>query len=171
MLFYHQGQKRLFLMTLVLLPLPFLLILWPLFLLSMLLSLMCCRICYRCYYWYYFQHQGYCYHHFCCRWWFTVIIIDIHFLAFVDIINVIVVIVAIASFVVNGSIDDTGIVISICNTTFFLFRFYQRLLLFLFLDRSIYSFRGVLILLRFSKEYFFPWFLSHFVFKYISLFI
>ena len=83
---------------------------------------------------------------------FTVIITDIHLLAFVDIINVIVVIVAI----VNGSIVDTGIVISVCSTTFFLFRYYQRPLLFLFLDRSIYSFRGVLMLLRFSKDYFFP---------------
>ena len=71
---------------------------------------------------------------------FTVIIIDIHLLAVVDVINVIVVVVAIAFFVVNDILVDTGIVISICIATFFLFRCCQRLLLFLFLDRSIYSF-------------------------------
>ena len=71
---------------------------------------------------------------------FTAIITDFHLLAAVDVINVNVVVVVIASFVVNGMIADTGILISICSTTFFLFRCYQRLLLFFCLDKSINSF-------------------------------
>ena len=73
---------------------------------------------------------------------FTAVIIDIHLLAVIDVINVIVpaviiivVTVAIASFVVNDMIVDTGVVISICSTTLFLFRCCQRFFLFLFLDR------------------------------------
>ena len=61
---------------------------------------------------------------------FTGIIIDFQLLAAVEVINV--TFVVIASFVVNGIIVDTGIIISICSTTFFLFRCYQRLLLLLF---------------------------------------
>ena len=61
---------------------------------------------------------------------FTGIIIDFQLLAAVEVINV--TFVVIASFVVNGIIVDTGIVISIFSTTFFLFRCYQRLLLLLF---------------------------------------
>ena len=61
---------------------------------------------------------------------FTGIIIDFQLLAAVEVINV--TFVVIASFVVNGIIVDTGIVISIFSTTFFQFRCYQRLLLLLF---------------------------------------
>ena len=74
---------------------------------------------------------------------FTAIIIDIHLLAAVHLINVIVVIVAVTSFVANDMIVDTGIVISICSITFFLFRCLQKVLLFLFFDKSIYSFMDI----------------------------
>ena len=61
---------------------------------------------------------------------FTGIIIDFHLLVAVEVINV--TFVVIASLVVNGMIVGTGIIISICSTTFFLFRCYQKLLLLLF---------------------------------------
>lgn len=77
---------------------------------------------------------------------FTTIIIDIHVLVVVDVTNVIDVVVIIfivvvnTSFVRNEMSVDTDIAISIYSTTFFLFACCQRLLLFLFLDRSFYSF-------------------------------
>ena len=49
---------------------------------------------------------------------FTAIIIDFYLFAAVEVINVNVVVVVIAFFVVNGMIVDTGIVISICSATF-----------------------------------------------------
>ena len=55
---------------------------------------------------------------------FKTVIIDFHRLAPFDAFNVNVVVVFMASFVVNGMIVDTGIVISICSTIFFLFRCY-----------------------------------------------
>ena len=70
---------------------------------------------------------------------FTAIIIDIHIIATVDVINVIVTVAAMDSFDANYMKIDTDIVISTHSTTFFLFCCYQWLLLFLFLDKSIYS--------------------------------
>ena len=58
---------------------------------------------------------------------FTAIIIDIHLLAVLDVVNVIFVFVAIASFVINDTIVGTDIDISICSTTFFLFGRCQRI--------------------------------------------
>ena len=79
---------------------------------------------------------------------FTANIIDIHLIVVADdVSNVIVVIVVVVNVaviaiapLVNEIILDTGMVICICSTIFFCFHCCQRLLLFLFLDISIYSF-------------------------------
>ena len=87
---------------------------------------------------------------------FTAIIIDFHLLAADDVINVNAVVIVIASFVVNGMIVDIGIVISIYSKTFFLFCCYQRLLLFLILDKSINSFGDSWCYSDFQKITFVP---------------
>lgn len=72
---------------------------------------------------------------------FTVIISDIHVLVVVDfiigmaVVVIIVIVVTIASFVVNEMVVDTGIVISMNSTVFFLFSSCQKLVQFLFFDR------------------------------------
>ena len=71
---------------------------------------------------------------------FTVIISDIHvlvvdFIIGMAVVVIIVIVVTIASFAVNEMVVDTGIVISMNSTVFFLFSSCQKLVQFLFFDR------------------------------------
>ena len=140
------------LMILLLLPLSFILFFVPYFCYWCYCLSCCRRICYRCYYFadIIFGIKVIAIITFVVVD-FTAIIIDIHLLAVVDAINVIVAVVAIASFLVNHMTVDTDIVISICHKTFFSFVVVKGFCCFFFLDRSIYIFDGFWCYYHFQK--------------------